>query len=108
MIITLSYELEIKGASIHYRFLLLKKVVYAKEIEPSNIQKVIFKHAGWGRPGAYIKTKRGFNLRILFFSPIEVMEELQSYVNHYSIDWEEKKDFQVAYELKKRNEKREA
>ena len=99
--IGIKYELRINDA-IHYTILFFGKSIYKKSVRPSDIHKLILKDAGWGTPAAFVKVNKGFNLRILTFYPLEVLEEVKKFAVDHNIAISEKNHYQAVYDMKRR------
>ncbi|WP_078380787.1 hypothetical protein [Sutcliffiella halmapala] len=77
----IQFKLKIEDGFITYQILLLTISIYQKKVSPNQIIEMKFKRVGWFKKGAIIQIKKGFNMRVVNFSPDDVLEELIKFAN---------------------------
>lgn len=79
----LKYELTLNQNTIHYQITIWGKQIYRSSVQEKDITFIRFKRVGWASEGAIIYLKRGIPIRIIRFSPDNVLENLKKYsFNH--------------------------
>ncbi|MEK4484116.1 hypothetical protein MHH81_00755 [Psychrobacillus sp. FSL H8-0484] len=98
LIITLfyiSYTFTIQESLLTYKILLFNILIYQRVVLPEHIKEIKFKRFGWNTKGAVIQTTKGFNMRILLYSPDGMMEDLNKYADENNLFISKTKDYQL-------------
>ena len=92
-LLLINYKFEIKEDHLTYQIVLFKWALYNTIIYPNRIITINFKRVGWLTKGAIIRVNKGFNIRIVHFVPIEVLEDLIDFANDNGIPYCKTKDY---------------
>lgn len=55
--------------NLNYQTMIFRFTVFQRNLSPTDINKVVFKRYGWATKGATLKLHKGFNIRIVQFTP---------------------------------------
>ena len=83
----INYSLKIEQAYVQYSIKLFKFSLFYKAIKPNQIESVIFNRVGVFRKLALIKRKKGFSIRVAFFKPNSVYEDIERFCIEHSIPY---------------------
>lgn len=67
--------------------------VFQRNLSPTDINKVVFKRYGWATKGATLKLHKGFNIRIVQFTPNDVTTQLEKFAINNTISITKSKDY---------------
>lgn len=90
-----NYELEINEYMLRYRIKVFHFCIYEKQVDAQNIQAIHFKRAGWSTRLAVVKLHKGWNIRIMLFSPLEVFYQLEVYGERNNIEMSRTEDYKI-------------
>ncbi|WP_144510550.1 hypothetical protein [Bacillus sp. FJAT-22090] len=96
----INYTFTIQSDRLTYEVSVLTTRVYKRVIYPHQLNKIEFKRYGWSTPGALVRVKKGFNMRLVLFSPSEIFRELLTFAYNHEIPTSKTKDYQL---LERRN-----
>jgi hypothetical protein len=65
----IQFKFKIEEHHLIYQIMFLSMSIYKKGLIPDQITQIKFKRIGWSTKGASIHVKKGFNIRILHFTP---------------------------------------
>jgi hypothetical protein len=99
--IFINFKLEITDGFLTFQIRVFTLTIYKKTVSPNQIEKLIFKRVGWGNRGVIVKNQKGFNFRIINFSPINIYHDLIEFANRYDIPIYKTKDYLILEGMKK-------
>ncbi|MCH7321622.1 hypothetical protein LZ480_06910 [Solibacillus sp. MA9] len=91
----LTYQVALNKHTIRYTIQLFGLTIYSKEIVPSNIKKIIFKRIGWKSKLAAIKVHKGIPIRVAYFKPDDVYEDLIVFCEENAVPYHKTKDYTI-------------
>lgn len=94
-ILCLHYKFQIDQKSLRYQIFLLSIPLYKKEVVPEQLTEVKFIRVGWMKKGAIVRTKKGFNIRVILFNPDSVYEDLEHFANENNVSVNKTKDYKI-------------
>lgn len=95
LLLFVKYEIEINEHTLQYRIKLLNFLMYEKQVNAQDVQKIHFKRTGWTTPLAIVKLHKGWNIRIMLFSPLEVFHQMNMYAERNNIEMSRTKDYKI-------------
>ena len=69
--------------------------IFKKVLFPNQINQIKFKRIGWATKCAIIQVKKGFNVRIVNFTPSNVFVDLIDFANEKGISISKTKDYLI-------------
>lgn len=93
--IMIRFKFSIHDGYLTYQVLLLKWPIYTKVIKSSHIMKIKFKRVNWVSKGAVIQLKKGFNIRIIYFVPDDVLGNLLQFADENDITIDKTRDYLI-------------
>ena len=91
----LHYKFQINEDSVSYQIFLLSIPFYKKEIVPEQITEIKFIRVGWTKKGAIVRIKKGFNIRVILFTPDSVCEGLEHFANENNVSVNKTRDYKI-------------
>lgn len=91
----IQFKFKIDDGYLVYQILFLSMPIYKKEVSPNQINRIKFKRLGWMTKGAIIQVKKGFNIRVVHFSPDNIFVNLIDFANENSISISKTKDYRI-------------
>ncbi|WP_066254348.1 hypothetical protein [Neobacillus drentensis] len=91
----IQFKFKIDDGYLVYQILFLAMPIYKKEVSPNQIIRIKFKRLGWMTKGAIIQVKKGFNIRVVHFSPDNIFVDLIDFANENSISISKTKDYRI-------------
>ena len=91
----IQFKFKIDDGYLVYQILIISLPIYKKEVSPNQITLIKFKRLGWNTRGAIIQVKKGFNIRVVHFSPNNIFIDLIDFANENSILISKTKDYQI-------------
>lgn len=91
----IQFKFKIDDGYLVYQILFMAMSIYEKEVSPNQIIQIKFKRLGWMTKGAIIQVKKGFNIRVVHFSPNNIFIDLIDFANENSISISKTKDYQI-------------
>jgi hypothetical protein len=91
----IQFKFKIDDGYLVYQILFFAIPIYKKEVSPNQIIRMKFKHVGWMTKGAIIQVKKGFNIRVILFTPDNIFEDLIDFANENCISISITKDFRI-------------
>ncbi|KOS69341.1 hypothetical protein AEA09_12735 [Lysinibacillus contaminans] len=95
LLLFVKYEFEIDEQTLRYRIKFLNFLMYEKQVNAQDVQAIHFKCAGWTTQLAIVKLHKGWNIRIMLFSPLEVFYQLKMYAKRNNIEMSRTKDYKT-------------
>ena len=95
MSIFIQFEFKIVDGYLTYQIFFLTMPIYKKVIYPNQIIQMKFKRIGWNTKGVIIQVKKGFNIRVVNFSPNNVFIDLIDFANKNGISISKTKDYLI-------------
>ena len=92
---SLHYKFQINEKSLSYQIFLLSIPLYKKEIVPKQITEIKFIRVGWMKKGAIVRTKKGFNIRVIYFNPDSICVDLEHFANENSVTVNKTRDYKI-------------
>ena len=96
----INYSFSIEEDKVIYTTFLARFPIYKKKVAPSHIKKVIFKRVNWNTKLAVIKLHKGMPIRITLFKPDSVFNELITFCEKHTIQYEKTRDYKILEKLK--------
>ena len=94
--IMIRFKFTIHDGFLTYQvFLFLNRPIYTKVIKSSNINKIKFKRVNWATKGAVIQPQKGFNIRIIYFLPGDVLDVLLQFADENGIEIDKTRDYLI-------------
>ncbi|MBM7699409.1 hypothetical protein [Kurthia huakuii] len=84
----ISYSFWIKKSGIAYEMRIFSIKIYAKNIEITDIEKIIFKRSGWKAKSAIIQLNKGPSIRVSLFKPTTVYQDLILFCEENTVRYE--------------------
>ena len=91
----ITFIFEINEDYLEYRILFFNLPLYKTSIYPNQTIQIKFKRVNWYTKGAIIQVKKGFNIRIVNFSPSDVFKDLIDFANKNGISYSKTKDYLI-------------
>ena len=91
----IKYTLLVKKHKISYAVQLFGLTIYRKETVPPNIKKILFKRIGWKSKLAAIKVNKGIPIRVAYFKPDDVYEDLIVFCEENAVPYHKTKDYTI-------------
>ncbi|MFT4417332.1 hypothetical protein ACLM5H_26290 [Fredinandcohnia humi] len=91
----IQFRVKIGDGYLVYQILFIALPIYKKEVSHNQIALIKFKRVGWMTKGAIIQVKKGFNIRVVHFSPDNIFVDLIYFANENSIPISKTKDFRI-------------
>lgn len=91
----IKYTLLVKKHKISYAVQLFGLTIYRKETVPPNIKKILFKRIGWKSKLAAIKVHKGIPIRVAYFKPDDVYEDLIVFCEENAVPYHKTKDYTI-------------
>lgn len=79
--------------NLNYQTMIFRFTVFQRNLSPTDINKVAFKRYGWATKGATLKLHKGFNIRIVQFTPNDVTTQLEKFAINNTISITKSKDY---------------
>ncbi|WP_419962443.1 hypothetical protein [Psychrobacillus sp. BM2] len=86
-------EFIISQEELNYKIMIHGFKAFHKKLFSADIDKVLFKRYGWATKGATIKLNKGLNLRIVQFTPKDVMLQLETFAINNNVSISKSKDY---------------
>jgi len=96
----IKYSFSIEEDKVIYTTLLARFPIYKKKVAPSQIKKVVFKRVNWKTKLVVIKLHKGIPIRITLFKPDSVFNELITFCEKHTIQYEKTRDYKILEKLK--------
>ena len=96
----IKYSFSIEEDKVIYTTFLARFPIYKKKVAPSQIKKVVFKRVNWKTKLAVIKLHKGIPIRITLFKPDSVFNELITFCEKHTIQYEKTRDYKILEKLK--------
>ena len=96
----IKYSFSIEEDKVIYTTFLARFPIYKKKVAPSQIKKVVFKRFNWKTKLAVIKLHKGIPIRITLFKPDSVFNELITFCEKHTIQYEKTRDYKILEKLK--------
>ena len=96
----INYSFSIEEDKVIYTMFLAHFPIYKKKVAPSHIKKVVFKRVNWKTKLAVIKLHKGMPIRITLFKPDSVFNELITFCEKHTIQYEKTRDYKILEKLK--------
>lgn len=96
----INYSFSIEEDKVIYTTFLARFPIYKKKVAPSHIKKVVFKRVNWNTKLAVIKLHKGIPIRIALFKPDSVFNELITFCEKHTIQYEKTRDYKILEKLK--------
>ena len=96
----INYSFSIEEDKVIYTTFLARFPIYKKKVAPSHIKKVVFKRVNWQTKLAVIKLHKGIPIRIALFKPDSVFNELITFCEKHTIQYEKTRDYKILEKLK--------
>ena len=95
----INYSFSIEEDKVIYTTFLARFPIYKKKVAPSQIKKVVFKRVNWKTKLAVIKLHKGIPIRITLFKPDSVFNELITFCEKHTIQYEKTRDYKILEKL---------
>lgn len=89
----LKFKFYIEENNLTYEITFFTIPLYKRRLFPYEIESVKFIRSGWAGKGAIIKVNKGFNIRILYFKPLNVCSNLNTFTDKHEIATSKSKDY---------------
>ena len=99
--ICINYSFSIEEDKVIYTTFLARFPIYKKKVAPSQIKKVVFKRVNWNTKLAVIKLHKGISIRISLFKPDNVFNELLTFCEKHTVQYEKTRDYKLLEKLKR-------
>ena len=96
----IKYSFSIEEDKVIYTTFLARFPIYKKKVAPSQIKKVVFKRFNWKTKLAVIKLHKGIPIRITLFKPDSVFNELITFCEKHTIQYEKTRDYKILEKLR--------
>ena len=96
----IKYSFTIEEAQVIYTIFFARFPIYKKKVSPSHIKKVVFKRVNWQTKLAVIKLHKGISIRISLFKPDSVFNDLLTFCEKHTIQYEKTRDYKILEKLK--------
>ena len=96
----INYSFSIEEDKVIYTTFLARFPIYKKKVAPSHIKKVVFKRVNWQTKLAVIKLHKGIPIRITLFKPDSVFNDLLTFCEKHTIQYEKTRDYKILEKLK--------
>lgn len=93
--IFIRFKFKIDDRYLTYQILFLAMPIYKKVIYPNQIIQMKFKRIGWTTKGSIIQVKKGVNIRVVNFSPNNVLIDLINFANENGISLSKTNDYLI-------------
>ena len=93
--IFIRFKFVIDDGYLTFQTLFFSIPIYKKELFPNEINQIKFKRIGWVAKCAIIQVKKGFNVRIVNFTPSNVYVDLINFSNEKGISISKTKDYLI-------------
>lgn len=90
-----TYQVVINKHTIRYTIKLFGLKIYNKKIVHTDVANIIFKRIGWNSKLAIIKVRKGLSIRVAYFKPNHVYEDLIVFCERSAIQYEKTKDYKI-------------
>ena len=95
----INYSFSIEEDKVIYTTFLARFPIYKKKVAPSQIKKVVFKRVNWKTKLAVIKLHTGIPIRITLFKPDSVFNDLLTFCEKHTIQYEKTRDYKILEKL---------
>lgn len=89
----IKYKFEIKEDYLAYQILFFTLPIYKTKIHANQIIQIKFKRIGWVTKGVIIRRNKGFNIRIVNFTPNGVLTDLIDFAIKNDVSYSKTKDY---------------
>ena len=89
------YEFEIEEKTLRYRIKCLHFLLYEKLVNAQEVQAIQFKRAGWTTRLAIVKLHKGWNIRVMLFTPLEIFHQLKMFAKRNNIEISRTEDYKI-------------
>lgn len=96
----LDFRLEVADGCLTYKIRVFTFTIYHKTVSHQQIKMMTFKRAGWSQKCVIVKHDKGFNFRILNFTPKNIYDELMEFGSRYEIPMNKTKDYLLLEKMK--------
>ena len=93
--IFIRFKFVIDDGCLTFQTLFFSIPIYKKALFPNQINQIKFKRIGWAAKCAIIQAKKGFNVRIVNFTPSNVFVDLIDFSNEKGISISKTKDYLI-------------
>ena len=93
--IFIKYTFILHNQTLSYTIQLFGIPVFSKKLLTSDVKKIIFKRTSWNSKLATIQLYKGFSIRVSFFKPENVYEDLITFCEENAINYEKTKDYKI-------------
>jgi hypothetical protein len=91
----MEFSFKIDEGFLIYQLLFMAIPIFQKVVSPNQIIRMKFIRVGWMSKGAIIQVKNGFNIRVIHFSPDDILVNLIDFANKNNIPISKTKDYRI-------------
>jgi hypothetical protein len=91
----IEFSFKIDEGFLIYQLLFMAVPIFKKVVSPNQIIRMKFIRVGWMSKGAIIQVKKGINIRVIHFSPDNILINLIDFANKNNIPIFKTKDYQI-------------
>jgi hypothetical protein len=91
----IEFRFKIDDGYLVYQLFFLAIPIFKKVVSPNQIIRMKFIRVGWVSKGAIIQVKKGFNIRVIHFSPDNILVELIDFANKNNIPISKTTDYRI-------------
>jgi hypothetical protein len=91
----IEFRFKIDDGYLVYQLFFLAIPIFNKVVSPNQIIRMKFIRVGWVSKGAIIQVKKGFNIRVIHFSPDNILVDLIEFANKNNIPISKTKDYRI-------------
>ena len=91
----INYSFSIEEDKVIYTMFFARFPIFKNKVAPSHIKKVVFKRVNWNTKLAVIKLHKGISIRISLFKPDSVFNELITFCEKHTIQYEKTRDYKI-------------
>ncbi|MGM8214581.1 hypothetical protein ACLIA0_03300 [Bacillaceae bacterium W0354] len=83
LIMFTNFKFAIENDTLRHEMFIWNIRIFKREVTPDRIQSINFKCIGWMKRCAQVKVKKGINMRIVNFEPVEVYDQLDEFASKH-------------------------
>jgi hypothetical protein len=91
----IEFRFKIDDGYLVYQLYFLAIPIFKKVVSPNQIVRMKFIRVGWMSKGVIIQVKKGFNIRVIHFSPHNILVDLINFANKNNISISKTKDYPI-------------
>ena len=95
----INYSFSIEEDKVIYTMFFARFPIFKNKVAPSHIKKVVFKRVNWNTKLAVIKLHKGISIRISLFKPDSVFNELITFCEKHTIQYEKTQDYKISQKI---------